>query len=158
MCYSQKMLKIRKIVTLLVFALALFAAQSISAQSSCRFASDKFLPIVVSAPRPPYTAEAIVKKAKGDVLVDVTIDASGNFTQAIFVSGNELLKNPALISAKRWKFNKVKTEDSVRSVRLTFSFFLNLDDYEEQDKNEIQHKYHLNIYRNSAGCSLADPK
>lgn len=141
------MLTSKKIFTLLIFTFALFVAGNVSAQDSCRFTTKNLFPVVVSAPRPPYPTKAIVEKAEGDVQVDVSIDTTGKVTQAIFVSGNDLLKNAAMASARSWKFNKTEIEDSVRSVRLTFTFYLNPGDYKEQDKDEITYKYHLKIFR-----------
>lgn len=147
---------IKKLITSCICAVALFAVVEISAQNACKMKYTK--PFVVSAPKPPYPPKAIAEKIEGDVLIDVLIDASGNVTQAIFVSGNDLLKNAAMASARGWKFDKTETEDSVRSVRLTFSFFLNPDDYEEQDADEIRYNYHLKIYRSSIGCPAPDSK
>lgn len=141
------MLTRKKILTLLIFTFALFVAGNVSAQDSCRFTTKNLLPVVVSAPNPPYPAKAIAEKAEGDVQIDVSIDATGKVTQAIFVSGNDLLKNAAMASARSWKFNKIDIADSVRSVRLTFTFYLNPDNYKEQDKDEIRYKHHFKIFR-----------
>jgi TonB family protein len=141
------MLKIKNIVALLIFTFALCAAKTVSAQDSCRFAADESLPFVTSAPRPAYPTKAVLEKAEGDVQIDVKIDSTGEVTEATFVSGHELLKKPALDSALKWRFNKTTDETGIRGVRITITFYLNDDNYEEQDSDELKYKYRMRFYR-----------
>ncbi len=141
------MLRIKNKVVPLIFTLVLCCANSIFAQDSCEFAAYKFLPVVMFAPKPAYPAKAVIAKAEGDVLVDVTIDVTGKIVEATFVSGHELFKKPVMDAAIKWKFNKVAEVVGVRSVRLIFTFYLNADAWEEPNIDEIRYKYHLKIYR-----------
>ncbi len=141
------MLKIKNTIVLLIFAFVLCATNNVSAQDSCRFAAYKFLPVAVSAIIPAYPAQAVVAKAEGNALVDIKIDTSGKVIEATFVSGHELLKKPVLDAALKWKFDETNEDVGIRGVRLTFIFYLNDDNYEEQNKDEIRYKYHLKIYR-----------
>ena len=144
------MSKIKNIVTLLILTFVLCAANNVSAQDSCRFAAYKFLPVVVSAPKPAYPTKALTAKADGDVQVDVKIDITGKVTEAVFVSGNELFKEAVLKSALMWKFNETIQDLGERGVRLTFTYYLNDDNYEEPNINEIKYKYRMKIYFSAA--------
>jgi TonB family protein len=140
------MLKIKNIVALLIFTFALCAAKTVSAQDSCKFAADKSLPIVVSAPKPAYPAKAVAAKAEGDVQVDVKIDTTGKVTEATFVSGHETLEKSVIDAALKWKFNETTEDIGTRSARLTFTFYLDADKYEESNIDELKYKYRTKVY------------
>ena len=144
------MSKIKNIFALLLFTFAFCAANNVSAQDSCRFAAYKFLPVVISAPKPAYPTKALAAKADGDVQVDVKVDTTGEVTEAVFVSGNELFKEAVLKSALMWKFNETTENIGERGVRLTFTYYLNDDNYEEPNIDEIKYKYRVKIYFSAA--------
>ena len=140
------MLRIKNIIAVLVFTLALCGANNTVAQDTCRLAAFEFPPTVISAPKPTYPAEAVAVKAEGDVQVDVKIDTDGKVTEANFVSGHELLKKSVLAAAIKWKFNESLDKADVRNARLTFTFYLNADNYEESTLEEVKYQYRTRIY------------
>lgn len=78
-------------------------------------------PVVVSAPRPAYPAQAAAKKVSGAVLVDVKISAEGKVIEANPITGHAILREASKKAALMWRFNAL--EGSVtRSVRLTFIY------------------------------------
>lgn len=75
--------------------------------------------VVRSAAAPVYPPVALTANASGDVQVALTIDKTGNVTNADFVSGNKLLHKAAVEAAKRWKFERLNEQ---ATVQLIFSF------------------------------------
>lgn len=148
--------KIKNILAILIFTFALFAANSVSAQDSCRFATDKLLPIVISAPKPAYPVKALIAKADGDVQVDVKIDTNGKVSEAVFVGGNKLFKEAVLKSALMWRFNKTTEDAGERGARLTFTYYLNDENYEEPNKDEVKYQYRTRIYFYADGDCFND--
>ncbi|HEY8561600.1 MAG TPA: TonB family protein [Pyrinomonadaceae bacterium] len=140
------MLRIKNIIAALIFTFALCGANNAVAQDTCRFAAFEFSPIVISAPKPAYPAKAVAVKAQGDVQVDVKIDAHGEVIEAHFVSGHELLRKPVLAAAIKWRFNESPDKADVRHARLTFGFYLKVDDYKESTLEEVKHQYRTRIY------------
>ena len=138
--------KIENIFSLLIFTFVLCAASQINAQDCSKSTNDKPKTVVVSAPKPPYPTKALFAKADGDVQVDVKIDTSGKVVETVFVSGNELFKEAVLNTASNWKFNETPEDAGEREARLTFTYYLNDDNYEKPNIDEIQYKYRMKIY------------
>jgi protein TonB len=62
----------------------------------------------ITLPKPPYPPAARAVKAAGTVVVQVTIDESGNVVSARAVSGHPLLKAAAVAAARSAKFSPTK--------------------------------------------------
>lgn len=62
----------------------------------------------ISLPKPAYPPIAKAAKASGTVVVRVTIDESGNVTEAQAVSGHPLLQAAAIAAARNAKFSPMK--------------------------------------------------
>jgi len=62
----------------------------------------------VTLPKPPYPPAARAVKAAGTVVVQVTIDESGNVISARAVSGHPLLQAAAVAAARSAKFSPTK--------------------------------------------------
>jgi protein TonB len=59
-------------------------------------------------PKPQYPPVARVAKASGTVIVQVTVDESGNVVSAHAVSGHPLLQAAAVAAARSAKFSPTK--------------------------------------------------
>lgn len=64
------------------------------------------LPPVVSAVVPIYPPIALGMNAKGEVVIEVSIDAAGKVVSATVVSGNEYLREASKQAAMKWQFGK----------------------------------------------------
>lgn len=98
---------------------------------------------VRSAAAPVYPPVALTANTSGDVQVAVTIEKTGNVTNADFVSGNPLLHKAAVEAAKRWKFEKLNEE---ARVQLTFSFRMVPKSTSAEDMTPVfMPPYHLEV-------------
>jgi TonB family protein len=79
-------------------------------------------PAVVSAVAPVYPAIALAMNAKGEVLIEVTIDAKGKVVSANVISGNDYLRDSSKKAAMKWQFDAVKEGPQTRATRLTFAY------------------------------------
>jgi TonB family protein len=79
-------------------------------------------PTVVLAVAPVYPAIALTMGAKGEVVVEVTLDGKGKVTSATVISGNEYLRDSGKKAAMNWEFSPASGSDKPRTVRLTFAF------------------------------------
>ncbi len=61
-------------------------------------------PKLINSVAPIYPASARSSAVQGDVIIDTTIDKSGNVVKMHVVSGPLMLRGSALDSLKRWKF------------------------------------------------------
>lgn len=86
------------------------------------FSAQKPLPVVITAPRPPYPALAAAKKISGTVLVDIEVNGEGKVAKAEVIDGPELLREISRIAALGWIFKAPESKNSVFTVRLTFIF------------------------------------
>jgi TonB family protein len=79
-----------------------------------------------SKPAPAYPAIAKAVKASGTVVVQVTVDESGNVVSAKAVSGHPLLQNAAVQAARQAKFSQTKLSGVPVKVTgvLTYNFVL----------------------------------
>lgn len=75
---------------------------------------------------PPYPPRAKAARVSGAVVVEVTVDESGNVIAARAISGHPLLNDAAVSAALGWKFNATKvTGQPVKVTRtITFNFSL----------------------------------
>ena len=80
------------------------------------------LPRVVSAVAPMYPPIALSMNAKGEVVIEVSIDAAGKVVSATVVSGNEYLREASKQAAMKWQFGTVKEGSKPRTTRLTFVY------------------------------------
>lgn len=78
-------------------------------------------PAVVLAVAPNYPAVARAKRAEGDVVVEVKIDAKGKVVSAVAVSGHELLRRSSETAAAGWQF-AAQEGAGQRAARLTFNY------------------------------------
>ena len=79
-------------------------------------------PVPTRTVRPPYPAIARAKKLSGVVLVDVVVNSEGTVTEATALTNDELLRNPAKLAAKQWRFKPLASDTRPYTVRLTFIF------------------------------------
>ena len=80
------------------------------------------LPTVVSAVAPIYPPIALTMNAKGEVVIEVSIDAAGKVVSTTVVSGNEYLHQASKQAAMKWQFGTVKEGSKPRTARLTFVY------------------------------------
>jgi beta-N-acetylhexosaminidase len=78
-------------------------------------------PKAISLPRPPYPPAARAVGAKGDVVVEVKIDANGQVTSSQALSGHPLLRKAAEVIAKDARF-EVNAEKQPPYVILIYRF------------------------------------
>lgn len=80
----------------------------------------------IRKPQPQYPPQAKAARVSGPVVVEVTVDESGNVIEARAVSGHTLLKDAAVSAARDWKFTPTKVSgEPVKIVRtITFEFSL----------------------------------
>jgi TonB family protein len=73
---------------------------------------------------PDYPALARISGVKGEVLVEVTIDAKGKVTSARAIDGPPLLRSAATVAARFWRFAPVEDSDKSRQdvKRIVFKF------------------------------------
>lgn len=140
------MTKMKQVFTLMLFGFALCTANIAAQHSEQKVAEDKSFPVVISAPRPAYPIKALTAKVEGETQVDVKIDINGKVIETAFVKGNELFKEVVLDAAQKWRFNEISDDSNNRNARLTFTFYLTDENYEETNIEEIKYKYRLNIY------------
>jgi TonB family protein len=78
----------------------------------------------ISLPTPPYPPTARAVKAAGTVVVQVTVDESGNVISARAVSGHPLLQAAAVPAARGAKFTPVKLSGEPVKVNgvITYTF------------------------------------
>ncbi len=79
-------------------------------------------PKVVKYENPNYPNYATAVWARGNVVVDVQIDAQGNVISTAAESGHGFLKKPSEDAACRWKFSKSDT--NARQVKLIFVYII----------------------------------
>lgn len=79
-------------------------------------------PPVVSAVAPIYPPIALAMNAKGEVVIEVSIDAAGKVVSATVVSGNEYFREASKQAAMKWQFGTVKKGSKPRTARLTFVY------------------------------------
>lgn len=91
----------------------------LSAQSVAKAADQ---PTVVVAVAPDYLPIARAMGARGEVVIEVTIDAKGKIVSASIISGNEYLRGSSKKAAMNWQFGAVDETQKTRSVRLTFAY------------------------------------
>jgi protein TonB len=80
----------------------------------------------IRKPQPFYPPQAKAARVSGPVVVEVTVDESGNVIEAHAVSGHPLLKDAAVSAARGWRFSPTKVSgEPVKIVRtITFEFSL----------------------------------
>lgn len=80
----------------------------------------------IRKPQPQYPPRAKAARVSGSVVVEVTVDESGNVIEARAISGHTLLRDAAVSAARDWKFTPTKVSGQpVKIVRtITFEFSL----------------------------------
>jgi len=76
-------------------------------------------PQLVSSVLPVYPAMARETGIEGDVVIDTTIDASGNVTTMKVISGPPMLRQAALDALRRWKYEPSKLDGQPVPVQMT---------------------------------------
>jgi TonB family protein len=80
-------------------------------------------PTVVLAVAPAtYPPIALAAGARGEVIIDVKVNAAGEVVAAKFSSGHPLLKKICEEAAAKWKFSSLVGSTKERTVQLSFSF------------------------------------
>ena len=79
-------------------------------------------PKVTKYETPKYPQYATAVWARGEVVVDVRIDANGSVVSATVESGHVMLKKPSEDAARQWKF--APSGEDHRKVKLVFVYNL----------------------------------
>lgn len=80
----------------------------------------------VSLPKPAYPPMAKQMRAAGQVVVQVSVDESGNVLSAKAVNGNPLLRASAEAAARQSRFNPIRVNDqAVRATGVVLYNFVN---------------------------------
>jgi TonB family protein len=80
-------------------------------------------PSVIAAVAPAtYPAIARQANARGEVVIEVQVDAEGNVLSAKLISGHPLLQKVSEEAAKQWKFSSLQGSTKEQAVRLTFAY------------------------------------
>ena len=108
--------------SLVMFCAVLIVFSSVSfARNNSESLSEQ--PTVVAAVASILSPIARQARVESDVKVEVKIDEKGNVQSAKVISGHPLVSKASETAAKKWKFNPLGQEASVRTVQLTFSFW-----------------------------------
>jgi hypothetical protein len=96
---------------------------------------------VVKYEYPNYPNYATAVWARGNVVVDVQIDAQGNVISTVAESGHGFLKKPSEDAARRWKFSK--SDKNTRQVKLIFVYNIkeNKDFKNNYRKSTFKYKF-----------------
>lgn len=70
----------------------------------------------IALPKPPFPPAARAVRAKGDVVVEVSIDANGQVTSSQALSGHPLLRKAAEVSAKAARFESSSSNLTTRQI------------------------------------------
>lgn len=81
-----------------------------------------------------YPPSAVTARIFGTVLVEVSIDESGNVSSARALSGHPLLKDAAVDAARGWTFKPTILQGNPVKVVGTLTFNFNLPDYIVRDR------------------------
>ena len=81
-----------------------------------------------------YPPSAVTARIFGTVLVEVSIDESGNVSSARALSGHPLLKDAAVDAARGWTFKPTIVQGNPVKVVGTLTFNFNLPDYIVRDR------------------------
>ena len=80
-------------------------------------------PHVIAAVAPAtYPAIARAANARGEVIIEVQVNAAGDVLSTKLISGHPLLQKVSEEAAKQWKFSPSLENTKERTVRLTFGF------------------------------------
>lgn len=71
---------------------------------------------------PIYPAIANAAHVTGMVVVGVEVDATGKETQAVVLSGPEMLRSAALDAARQWQFRPIEVNGAANRVRSAIEF------------------------------------
>jgi TonB family protein len=157
----------KAIFTLLFVLLSLVQA---FAQESQTVSNSK--PRLINLPKPQYVEEAKSAKASGKVDVAVKIDEQGNVIEAKAISGNKLLWESAIESAKKAKFEptlvkgKAVKVDGIISYNFVLTNYLetysvpnSIDELSDVTKNEEYFESLVNLIDNyKIGFGFGDKK
>jgi TonB family protein len=75
---------------------------------------------------PIYPQDARAARARGPVVVEVTVNECGRVIAARAITGNALLKPAAEDAARRWRFTPTRLENIPVKVIGTITFIFNL--------------------------------
>jgi TonB family protein len=85
---------------------------------------------------PVYPPLARAAKVTGTVLVEVTVDETGNVTKASAVSGHALLKDAAVEAARKWKFRPPRISGAPVRVTGLVVFKFAIDGAKEAESDQ----------------------
>jgi TonB family protein len=85
---------------------------------------------------PVYPPLARAAKVTGTVVVEVTVDETGNVTAARAVSGHPLLKDAAVEAARKWKFKPAMLDGASAQVTGPIVFKFAIDGAQETDRDQ----------------------
>jgi TonB family protein len=100
--------------------------------------------LALKKPPPPYPAIAKAARASGEVIVRVSINESGDVSEANVISGHMLLREAAVQSARQWKFKPTLLSGRPIEIRGILTFNFRLVDEEPDTKNTKYNTEQLN--------------
>jgi TonB family protein len=137
------------LVSVLFFLSAAHAAQQRLAEPPkiIRKPTDALQASAINRVEPVYPPLALSARVSGTVLVEVTIDESGNVTSARSLAGHALLKDAAAEAARMWTFKPAMLEGKPVKVVGALRFTFNLPDYILRDPVRIIERLKQQIAR-----------
>jgi TonB family protein len=109
-----------RIELFLAVLLAVIFSCSVSMFAQSQSESSREGPTVIAAVAPVFPPIARAARAKGEVVVDVTVNSHGEVETSKVVSGHPLLQKVSEVAARKWKF--AIAEGQSTSARLIFNF------------------------------------
>lgn len=110
----------RKELLLVILPVLLIPICSILIFAQSQSESTREGPTVIAAVAPVFPPIARAARAKGEVVVEVKVNPSGEVEASKVVSGHPLLQKASETAAKKWKFAEI--EGQSKMARLTFRF------------------------------------
>ena len=150
---KQNILRINAVIGLLVSVLVFLSLAQAAHQRQAeppkfiRKPTDALQASAISRVEAVYPPLALSSRVSGVVLVEVTVDESGNVTSARAVAGHGLLKDAAVEAARGWTFKPTMLEGKPVKVVGALRFTFNLPEYILRDPARIIERLKQQIAR-----------
>ena len=105
---------------------------------------------VIHQVAPAYPEEAKRERVEGNVVLDVTVEESGNVSMTKVISGHRLLQQAAVDAVKQWRF--ANDTNAAVTIQLTIAFALKPDAVQNsQTKSPLTNTYKVDaVYPEAA--------
>jgi TonB family protein len=90
--------------------------------------SDETRPKILKRTTPLYPVDALKRKVKGKVILEVTTDTIGRVVNLLVVHGHPLLNHAAINAVKTWRFEPYKVNGEARSAVFTITVDFSMPD------------------------------